>query len=94
MHKTTAVQIEEPFAAQSMAKSLSIMLFLDMKNTNTMNQRATFYTTKHCSYHAADIALFQSLYTGRSTFLVMDNLRLSFEQGAWTGCTLVAIRVI
>ena len=59
-----------------------------------MNHRAIFHITKHCSFPAADIALFQRLYTGRSTFLVMDNLRLSCEQGAWTGCTLVAIRVI
>ncbi|MFM9151106.1 MAG: RNA-directed DNA polymerase, partial [Candidatus Planktophila sp.] len=60
-------------AAQRRAKSLSVMLFLDIKNAfNAMNHRAIFHVMKLCGFPADDIRLFQRLY--RRTFLLMGNL--------------------
>jgi hypothetical protein len=54
-------------AAQRKAKSLSVMLFLDIKTAfNAMNHRAIFYIMKLCGFPEDDILLFQSLY--RRTF--------------------------
>ena len=60
-------------AAQRRAKSLSVMLFLDIKNAfNAMNHRAIFYVMKLCVFPVAGIRLFQRLY--KRTFLFMGNL--------------------
>ena len=60
-------------AAQRKAKSLSVMLFLDIKNAfNAMNHRAIFHIMKLCGFPEDDILLFQNLY--RRTFLFMGNL--------------------
>ena len=60
-------------AAQRRAKSLSVMLFLDIKNAvNAMNHRAIFHVMKLCGFPADDVRLFQRLY--RRTFLFMGNL--------------------
>ena len=63
-------------AAQRRAKRLSVMLFLDIKNTFNaivaMNHGAIFHVMKLCGFPADDIRLFQRLY--RRTFLFMGNL--------------------
>jgi hypothetical protein len=60
-------------AAQRRTKSLSVMLFLDIKNAfNAMNHRAIFHVMQLCGFPADDIRLFQRLY--KRTFLFMGNL--------------------
>ncbi len=50
------------FAAQHEAKSLSVMLFLDIKKAfNAINHRTIFHVMKLCWLPEDDIVLFQSL---------------------------------